>query len=134
MNDLNEKYQQLIKIRKTAQLLQSRTPSPCYAAAVVAGIVAAAVSCWGLSLSAVVSVFTGFAVSFLAYQYLPLSKSWYDSLDDRITAYEPVNQEAYAELHKATRDMDGFNLIYVFHWLDREERAIRSRLPLPARG
>lgn len=134
MNQLNEKMKQLTQINRAAESMQSGNASPCFAAAAGLGMLATMVSLvslpmtWG-STWFITSIAAGGAVFFLAYYYLPYSKSWASVLDDRITAYDPVNHEAYAKLHASTRQKGGFDVQEVLHWVQAEYQAIDDRLP-----
>lgn len=72
---------------------------------------------------------TGFVLCLLVYFRAPLAKSWAESLDNRLTDYEPIDHEAYAALHHATRQRGGLDLAAVFSWIDQERNTLSAVTP-----
>lgn len=133
MINFGDKRRQLLKISNAATCTQQGSVGPRIGAAIVAGAVTAAVTST-MHLSWPISLGSALAVVALAYHYLPTRKSWFDSLDNLLTAYDPVNLEAYAELHRITREQGGLQLSAVFEWIDREQDAILALAPKAAPG
>lgn len=132
MIKLNEQIKQLTKIRKAAEFMRDGNASQCFSAAAGLGVVTTITSIMFMSATLnkfAISIGVGFAVFFFAYKYLPFSKSWASVLDDRITAYEPLNHEAYAKLHASTRLKGGFDVQEVLNWVQFEYQAIDESLP-----
>lgn len=132
MTQLNEQIKQLTQIKKAAEFMRDGNASQCFSAAAALGVLVAIICIMLMSATFnkfAISIGTGFAVFFLAYQSLPLPKSWASVLDDRITAYDPLNHEAYAKLHASTRQKGGFDVEEVLHWVAVEYQSIDDRLP-----
>lgn len=132
MTQLNGKIKELTQIKKAAEFMLNGNASQCFSAAAALGVLVSLICIMLMSATFnkfAVSIGTGFAVFFIAYQYLPLPKSWASVLDDRITAYDPVNHDAYAKLHASTRQKGGFDVQEVLHWVQAEYQAIDDRLP-----
>lgn len=134
MTNFGDKRRQLLKISNAATCAQKGSVGPRLGAAIAAGAFTAAVTGTVMHLGWPVSVGSALAVVALAYHYLPTRKSWLDSLDDLLTAYDPVNLDAYAELHRITREQGGLQLSAVFEWIDREQDAISALTPRAVAG
>jgi hypothetical protein len=65
----------------------------------------------------------------LVYFRAPFSKSWAEALDNRLTDYEPIDHEAYATFHHATRERGGLDLPAVFSWIEQEMTALSAITP-----
>ncbi|EPL59844.1 hypothetical protein B382_23973 [Stutzerimonas stutzeri B1SMN1] len=100
------------------------------AASIVAATVTAMITGAVMQLGGAVVLGSGLAVAALVNYYAPFAKTWGESLDNLLTDYEPVDHEAYAELHRVTRERGGLEFSPVFAWLDREQQAIADLEPV----
>ncbi|EBK0775113.1 hypothetical protein D3R83_23865 [Salmonella enterica] len=85
---------------------------------------------WGAETAYLIGVVAAIAI----YQFAPLSKSWAETLDNQLTAYDPVDVQAYAELQNVTRSLGRLDLGEVYRWLDRERQALSYSRPAASQG
>lgn len=129
MNDLRTKRRQLQRIFAAARCAQANCISQGMIVAVTLGLFASGLAVQVFHQGGAVPAASGFVVSLLSYFYLPISTSWIELLDTRLTDYEPVDHAAYAELHETTREYGGFNISAVLDWIERERLAISDLTP-----
>lgn len=127
-------WKQLNNIKYSLYRMERPSPSPRFSAALLAAIATALVAGMVLLWGAYTACLIGAAVGIAVYQFAPLSKSWAETLDNQLTAYDPVDVEAYAELQDVTRSLGRLDLGEVFHWLDRERHALSYSRPMPSQG
>ena len=130
MTDLVAKRRLLLKISNAAISAQKGSVGPRMSIAIVAGVVTAMITGVTMQLGGNASGFpwvvmgSGLAVVALVNYFSPVAKTWGESLDNLLTEYEPVDHEAYAVLHRVTRERGGLEFSPVFEWIDREQQAI----------
>lgn len=66
---------------------------------------------------------------FVAYRTLPIANSWTRDLDSRMSAYQPLDRDAYVKLHVKTRELGGFDLSMVKDWIEIERKTIDASIP-----
>ncbi|EPT9898969.1 hypothetical protein ACVTXL_003904 [Escherichia coli] len=127
-------WKQLNNIKYSLYRMEQPSLSPRASAALSGVLVVIATAFiagnWGVYITFLIGAAVGIAV----YQFAPLSKSWAETLDNQLTAYDPVDVEAYAELQDVTRSLGRLDLGEVFHWLDRERHALSYSRPIPSQG
>lgn len=132
MTNFGDKRRQLLKISNAAISAKKGTLGPRMAASIVAATVTAMITGGVMQLGVPVVLGSGLAVAALVNYYAPFAKTWGESLDNLLTDYEPVDHEAYAELHRVTRERGGLEFSPVFEWIDREQQAISALArPIP---
>lgn len=117
-------WKQLNNIRYSLYRMERPSLSPRFSAALLAAIATALVAGMVLLWGAYTACLIGAGVGIAVYQFAPLSKSWAETLDNQLTAYDPVDVQAYAELQNVTRSLGRLDLGEVFRWLDRERQAL----------
>ncbi|EAB1678387.1 hypothetical protein CC640_23040 [Salmonella enterica subsp. enterica serovar Enteritidis] len=127
-------WKQLNNIRYSLYRMERPSLSPRFSAALLAAIATAFVAGMVLLWGAYTACLIGAGVGIAVYQFAPLSKSWAETLDNQLTAYDPVDVEAYAELQDVTRSLGRLDLGEVFRWLDRERHALSYSRPVPSQG
>ncbi|MCJ4228632.1 hypothetical protein LNX29_25775, partial [Klebsiella pneumoniae] len=109
-------WKQLNNIRYSLYRMERPSLSPRFSAALLVAIATALVAGMVLLWGAYTACLIGAAVGIAVYQFAPLSKSWAETLDNQLTAYDPVDVEAYAELQDVTRSLGRLDLGEVFRW------------------
>ncbi|EGA2709579.1 TPA: hypothetical protein ACTY0G_005094 [Klebsiella pneumoniae] len=128
MTTLKAKRQQLHDIRLTAEYMRQRKLPPAQSASILVGVVVAIVAAvlhWTWVWSGIVGIIAGLFV----FCFMPLSRSWAELLDDKLTAYEPEDAAAYAELHQTTIELGGIDLNALDLWCGKEWFAITPVQP-----
>ena len=127
-------WKQLNNIKYSLYRMEQPSLSPRFSAALSGVLVVIATALIAGSWGVYITFLIGAAVGIAVYQFAPLSKSWAETLDNQLTAYDPVDVEAYAELQDVTRSLGRLDLGEVFHWLDRERHALSYSRPMPSQG
>ncbi|AGZ38233.1 MULTISPECIES: hypothetical protein [Pseudomonas] len=119
----------LMDIRRCALDMQNGTLPPSMMASLLASISTAIIVGVIMKQDPLLVVGTSLVVALLVYFRAPFSKSWAEALDNRLTDYEPIDHEAYATFHHATRERGGLDLPAVFSWIEQEMTALSAITP-----
>ena len=123
-SQITDKLNQLRAIAGIAQRCECRDIEPHTLAGFVAANLIAlfAWTIFELSISSgLILTATGFVSVYITY---PFPRSWKETLDCLVTAYEPVDIDSYTIMHEATDGLDGLNLQAIRVWLGKESNAL----------
>lgn len=125
--ECNSRLKALRAIERTVEAARlKRTPPRAGAALLAAGA--------GLILLLVVGPPTGWGVLvalggatgalYAVRKWAPLHASWSDRLDAQLSAYEPLNREAFGALQRCASAPGGLDLLRVTEWLAIERATV----------
>ncbi|EEH6870583.1 hypothetical protein G0R39_004491 [Salmonella enterica] len=128
MSDLLSKRRKLARMRITTDCMTRRILPPLLSAALLTAGIAAVTTGIFIGVGKEWAILIGLMAFFFVYCYIPLPKSWAERLDDELTDYDPVDVNAYAELHETTQQIGGLQLEAVLHWMEKEQAAIADMM------
>ncbi len=73
-----------------------------------------------------VSIFTGCFISVLFYYLTNYPKTWVEHIDNLLTEYDPVDNEAYNQLQLITKNKGFLDIEDVLGWVKDEEKKLIS--------
>lgn len=124
MEKMCQKLKDLNAIQKAASKVEDESAPPLqYPSVIIAGVVTIGV-CAGTQ-SLILGSLAGLLSAWGFQKFGPLPvMTWGEALDNLFTKYEPVDADAYANLHETTRSTLKLEPSAVYDWVKREKVAI----------